>query len=123
MTVRKTGYDLLAADLPGRGTRALEGPLAYILVSLAFIFLVIPPAMGADSGALKGTPAGRAADKAVTIDFDGVDIVVFIKFISELTGKNFVIDSAVRPHDLHHLTRRLRHRSAHGVQLRVMLGP
>ena len=33
---------------------------------------------------------------AVTIDFDNVDIAVFIKFISELTGKNFVIDKGVR---------------------------
>jgi len=32
----------------------------------------------------------------VTIDFDNVDIVLFIKFISELTGKNFVVDKAVR---------------------------
>ena len=32
----------------------------------------------------------------VTIDFDNVDIALFIKFISELTGKNFVVDSNVR---------------------------
>lgn len=32
----------------------------------------------------------------VTIDFDNVDLPVFIKFISELTGKNFVIDHAVK---------------------------
>jgi len=32
----------------------------------------------------------------VTIDFDDVDIALFIKFISELTGKNFVIDKGVR---------------------------
>ncbi|MEK6655517.1 MAG: secretin N-terminal domain-containing protein, partial [Thermodesulfobacteriota bacterium] len=32
----------------------------------------------------------------VTIDFDNVDIQVFIKFVSELTGKNFVIDEKVR---------------------------
>lgn len=32
----------------------------------------------------------------VTIDFDNVDIQVFIKFISELTGKNFVIDDKVK---------------------------
>ncbi len=32
----------------------------------------------------------------VTIDFDDVDIPIFIKFISELTGKNFVIDKSVR---------------------------
>ena len=35
-------------------------------------------------------------DAYVTIDFDDVDIPIFIKFISELTGKNFVIDKAVR---------------------------
>ena len=32
----------------------------------------------------------------MTIDFDNVDIQVFIKFISELTGKNFVIDDKVK---------------------------
>ena len=35
-------------------------------------------------------------ERYVTIDFDNVDIVLFIKFISELTGKNFVVDKAVR---------------------------
>ncbi len=34
--------------------------------------------------------------KYVTIDFDNVDIQVFIKFVSELTGRNFVIDEKVR---------------------------
>ncbi|MDP2838653.1 MAG: type II secretion system secretin GspD, partial [Syntrophales bacterium] len=32
----------------------------------------------------------------MTIDFDNVDISVFIKFVSELTGKNFVIDDKVK---------------------------
>jgi general secretion pathway protein D len=32
----------------------------------------------------------------VTIDFDNVDIGLFIKFISELTGKNFVVDKGVK---------------------------
>ena len=35
-------------------------------------------------------------EKYVTIDFDNVDITVFIKFISELTGKNFIIDERVK---------------------------
>ena len=34
--------------------------------------------------------------KYVAIDFNDVDIRVFIKFISELTGKNFVIDKGVK---------------------------
>jgi len=37
-----------------------------------------------------------AAGRYVTIDFDEVDIAVFIKYISELTGRNFVVDKAVR---------------------------
>ncbi len=44
----------------------------------------------------KGADTEKPADPYVTIDFDNVDIQVFIKFISELTGKNFVIDKAVR---------------------------
>ena len=35
-------------------------------------------------------------DRFVTIDFEAVDINLFIKYISELTGANFIIDKAVR---------------------------
>ena len=38
----------------------------------------------------------HAAEKYVTIDFDNVDISVFVKFVSELTGKNFIIDDKVK---------------------------
>jgi beta-lactamase regulating signal transducer with metallopeptidase domain len=37
-----------------------------------------------------------AEEKQATIDFDDVDIRAFIKYISELTGKIFVIDQKVR---------------------------
>ncbi len=41
---------------------------------------------------------GRKSPEAkyVTIDFDNVDIPVFVKFMSEITGKNFVIDNNVK---------------------------
>jgi general secretion pathway protein D len=42
----------------------------------------------------KGADTGL--DRFVTIDFEEVDINLFIKYISELTGKNFIIDKAVR---------------------------
>jgi general secretion pathway protein D len=35
-------------------------------------------------------------ERYVTIDFENVDIALFIKYISELTGKNFVIDKSIR---------------------------
>jgi len=44
----------------------------------------------------KKIPEKEPHEPYVTIDFDNVDLPVFIKFISELTGKNFVIDKAVR---------------------------
>ena len=42
------------------------------------------------------TEPQKKGTRYVTIDFDNVDIALFIKFISELTGKNFVIDNAVK---------------------------
>ena len=56
---------------------------------------------GADASA--GSPAASEtagfasqSGRYVTIDFDNVDITVFIKFVSELTGRNFVIDDKVK---------------------------
>ncbi len=45
-----------------------------------------------------GPEQGRGGDKhqRVSVDFDNVDLAVFIKFISEITGTNFVIDEHVR---------------------------
>ena len=39
---------------------------------------------------------GQSGQRFITIDFDNVDIQLFIKYISELTGKNFVVDRAVQ---------------------------
>jgi len=45
----------------------------------------------------KKVPLKQEPDtRYVTIDFDDVDIGLFIKFISELTGKNFVVDKGVK---------------------------
>jgi general secretion pathway protein D len=39
---------------------------------------------------------GVPESKYITMDFDQVDIHIFIKFISEITGKNFVVDDKVK---------------------------
>lgn len=41
-------------------------------------------------------PPAKASDRMVTLDFNNVDLQTFIKFISELTGRNFVIDEKVQ---------------------------
>ncbi|MBW2602547.1 MAG: type II secretion system protein GspD, partial [Deltaproteobacteria bacterium] len=38
----------------------------------------------------------KVQKKSVTIDFDNVDLLLFVKFISEVTGKNFIIDQKVK---------------------------
>ena len=49
---------------------------------------------------LPGTAPAKTEEtgnkKFITLDFDNVEIHVFIKYISELTGKNFVVDKAVQ---------------------------
>ncbi|MCW7752961.1 type II secretion system secretin GspD [Desulfobotulus sp. H1] len=45
--------------------------------------------------ALAALPA-MGANRNVNIDFNDVEISVFIKYISEVTGKNFVIDNRIR---------------------------
>jgi len=50
----------------------------------------------ADTGQAAAGVEGQGSGPFVSIDFNNVDINVFIKFISELTGKNFVVDQRVR---------------------------
>ncbi|RJP78705.1 MAG: type II secretion system protein GspD [Desulfobacteraceae bacterium] len=47
-----------------------------------------------DSKPIKGESNGQ--ERFVSIDFNNVDLNVFIKFISELSGKNFVVDDRVK---------------------------
>ena len=68
----------------------------FILVSIASILIVI---LTTDlSGAQDTAKLGQSTTEKqfVSIDFNNVDINVFIKFMSELTGTNFVVDQRVR---------------------------
>jgi general secretion pathway protein D len=45
----------------------------------------------------RGDGAPRVAgDNLVSLDFDNVDLKVFIKYVSEITGRNYVVDDKVR---------------------------
>ena len=54
------------------------------------VFLSPPTVIAADQ------PSPNGDERFVSIDFNNVDIAVFIKFISELTGRNFIVDERVR---------------------------
>jgi len=66
-----------------------------IIGSCAILLLIVFTGVMA-SHATGETSKDFPQDRFVTIDFNNVDINVFIKFISELTGKNFVVDQRVR---------------------------
>lgn len=64
-----------------------------ILYVLCAVFLMVSSvAMAAE----KTGPEAVQDSKFVSIDFNDVDINVFIKFISKLTSKNFVVDNRVK---------------------------
>ncbi|MEN6446917.1 MAG: type II secretion system secretin GspD [Syntrophaceae bacterium] len=44
--------------------------------------------------AVDSTP-GAQSGQFITMDFDGVDVKVFIKFVADITGKNFIVDEKV----------------------------
>jgi general secretion pathway protein D len=68
-----------------------------LLVFIVFLGLTIVPAYGVEETDEVVQPAGESTDQRfITIDFDNVDIRMFIKYISELTGKNFVVDKSVQ---------------------------
>jgi general secretion pathway protein D len=58
-----------------------------------------PPVMPAREKVSTSNAANSQAQdetaQLVTMDFDGVDIKVFIKFIADITGKNFILDDKV----------------------------
>jgi general secretion pathway protein D len=54
------------------------------------------PKTDTSPGDQKTTRAGNDSERFISIDFNNVDINVFIKFISELTSRNFVVDQRVR---------------------------
>ncbi|NWF73172.1 MAG: hypothetical protein HXY51_09075 [Nitrospirae bacterium] len=60
--------------------------LICLLVVVSGILLPLP--LRAESG---GSSSGR-----VSLDFNDVELSVFVRFISELTGKNFVLDDVVK---------------------------
>ena len=78
--------------------------ISYI-VGLFFLLLTVNPAVdaiaqvsGKAAQNLKTNPASKGnsdSQRFISIDFNHVDISVFIKIISELTKKNFVVDKRV----------------------------
>ncbi len=75
--------------------RSNRSPLAFIFC-ISFVLSVIPFS-GTGAEVLKAEPPlQKKVERMIALDFNAVDLPVFVKFISELTGKNFVIDERVK---------------------------
>jgi len=72
----------------------LPARLHIVLLFLIGLCVLAGPAYGGRPGTAE--PGKSGSQRYVTIDFNDVDINLFIKYISELTGRNFVVDRAVR---------------------------
>ena len=67
-----------------------------VLLLLLALYLGTSPASGQEKAA-KTEPGDSAPKPAyITMNFKDVDLQVFIKFVSELTGKNFLVDPNVK---------------------------
>jgi general secretion pathway protein D len=66
------------------------------ILTVAALLLMSPFTLAQETKAGKPSKQNNSPQQFVSIDFNNVDINVFIKFISELTGTNFVIDQRVR---------------------------
>jgi general secretion pathway protein D len=69
---------------PSNKTRELSTCLILVLL----LIVVFPPPLFAQGGG--GQPT------KVALDFNEVEIPVFVRFISEITGKNFVLDETIK---------------------------
>jgi general secretion pathway protein D len=67
--------------------------ISILLVSFACLSFAQTDKNTDSSGELKGKVESK---RFISIDFNNVDINVFIKFISELTGKNFIVDNKIK---------------------------
>jgi len=57
-----------------------------------------PPTQGIPQAAQRPAPEGSHADRTVHLNFRNVDILQLITLMSELTGRNFLVDDKVRGH-------------------------
>ena len=74
--------------------KSTHAALKYVLVSIVFVTVL---ALVLQSGRILAQETGKENPKQfVSIDFNNVDINVFIKFMSELSGTNFVVDQRVK---------------------------
>lgn len=79
------------------GPIAKSNAMRIVALGLMLTCTCIRPLPGLAQNQPPPSPSGvLASGQKVSIDFNDVDIHLFIKFISEITGKNFIVDQRVK---------------------------
>jgi general secretion pathway protein D len=86
--VVKYAHDVLTGN--AEDARMSRFLLAALTAALLFV------ATNTGSSASAADPAALPPQNTITMNFQNVDIPVLAKFISEITGRNFIIDESVR---------------------------
>lgn len=80
-----------------RNYKLLLMKMFFLVMVIAWVQPQLPAVAQTTDDAVGDTAATAPVDmQYISIDFNNVDIAVFIKFISELTGTNFVVDQRVK---------------------------
>jgi general secretion pathway protein D len=66
------------------------------LIHFSLLCLLLTPTAVLPVPAAGESPGAPAPERQVSLNLNDVDITVFIQFVSELTGKNFIVDQRVR---------------------------
>ncbi|MFH1075979.1 MAG: type II secretion system secretin GspD [Pseudomonadota bacterium] len=105
LAARISGRPGVSATTPGVGNPQLNQPQPIFPVAPQMtppVRRVTPSPIIPVQGDIEATDVESGNDmqkgtgRFVNIDFDNVDMSLFIKFMSELTGKNFIVDDKVR---------------------------
>jgi len=70
--------------------KSASAPFGLVVLCVAVCAVAVTPSVAAQ----EQVETKRAS--TVSLDFNNLELPVFVKFISELTGKNFVIDEKVK---------------------------
>ena len=71
--------------------------LSVLFIPLSIMLFVLEPLFAEElPRPLSPAKNESTSQRYITIDFDNVDIHLFIKYISELTGRNFIVDKSVQ---------------------------